>query len=159
MSSTTIEVTAENAPITYVDDIKASSVSVANQFLQVNHDSFHILFNLQRGLHNHQVHYLLTDLALGASPEQIRKAFETNKDCQRPIEAGDESRQSVITQENFSTSLGQHELYAAWLVYFQHEIDQKGWKAVLGEYLFAGTSLADDLFGRLYEGKANSAST
>lgn len=154
MSSTTITVTSATTGIDHADDITLSSVEAANRLLQHNHDNWHILWDSVKagGLHNHQVHYLLTDLALGVSPEQIQTAFDNNKAYQRAIEAGDEDRKHVITEENFEDSLAHQEYYAAWLDFFQDEINQKGWQDVLIEYLFAETPRADDLLGRMFEG-------
>ncbi len=152
MTSSTICVRPEKVGVFHVDSIQEDAVKTANHLLQVNHDEWHIMWNSPRGLHNHQVHYLLTEVALGASPEQIQQAFENNKNYQRPIEAGDESGQLEINENNFSSALGYHEYYRAWLAYFQEEIEKKGWQDVLKEYLFSRTARADDMLGRMFEG-------
>ncbi|KAJ9609613.1 hypothetical protein H2200_005941 [Cladophialophora chaetospira] len=153
MSSTDVVVTAQKLGILHVDNVSTESVNEVNKYLQHNHENFHILWNVERNLHNHQVHYLLTDLALGASPDQIRRAFETNTGYQRSFQAGDESHQRVNTDENWAAAIGQADYYASWIRYFSGEIALKGWQTVLIESLFARTARADDLFGRMYEGE------
>ncbi|KAK6365026.1 hypothetical protein LTS17_011722 [Exophiala oligosperma] len=154
MSFSTVAITTANTGIDHADNITPGSLEAANQLLQHNHDKWHVMWDTVKagGLHNHQVHYLLTDLALGASPEQIKIAFESNKGYQREIDAGDEKSKHVITSENFEEYLAHYEYYAPWLDFFQNEINQKGWQAVLGEYLFDETPRANDLLGRMFEG-------
>ena len=153
MSSTEILVNSQKLGFLHVNGVSTESVNEVNRFLQHNHENFHILWNVERNLHNHQVHYLLTDLALGASPDQIRDAFEGNTAYQRPLQAGDESHQKLINDENFAPSLGQADHYASWIRYFSDQVAGKGWQYVLTEYLFAQTARADDLLGRMYEGE------
>lgn len=154
MASSQIIVTPDHLGIFHVKNISSESVDTVNKYLQSNHDEFHILWNVPRNLHNHQVHYLLTDLALGATPAQICQAFESNTAYQRPLQAGDESQEKVITDVTFESALGWADYYASWVRYFQGEISAKGWQAVLTENLFAGTPRANDLLGRMFEGEA-----
>lgn len=151
----TIALTPQTPGIFRVEAIPAGSAETANELLQFNHDNWHILWDTVRagGLHNHQVHYLLTDFALGASPDQIKEAFRNNKDYQRPLNGGNEWRQLTIDDTNFSECLGQHKFYAAWLNHFENEVAAKGWHQVVQEYVFADTPRAKDLFGRLFEGQ------
>ena len=152
MSPLTIDISSDVLGIFHTEDIGEDSIRTVNELLQHNHDKWHIYWRIPAGLHNHQVHYLLTDLSLGASPAQLQKAFDTNSEYQRPIEAGDESRQLSIKEETFAAGLGQVEYYAAWLEFYDNELDRKGAQQVLTEYLFSGTDRANDLLGRLYEG-------
>jgi hypothetical protein len=52
----------------------------------------------------------------------------------------------------FKTYLGKEQYYHDFLVYFQQEIDKKGWQATLQEHLLSETELADDLLVRMYAG-------
>jgi hypothetical protein len=52
----------------------------------------------------------------------------------------------------FKTYLGQEEYYHDFLVYFEQEIDAKGWQNTLQEQLFAETEHADDMLVRMYAG-------
>ena len=147
-----IELRPEHAGVFHVDSIPEQTFTLASRLLQYNHDRYHILWNEVRYLHNHQAHYLLTMLALGASPDQARQAFDSNVDYMRPISTSDGEKRKIIKMENFDESLGHEDLYAAWLVYFEDEISRKGWEETLNKDLFAGTKSADDLLGRTFEG-------
>jgi hypothetical protein len=52
----------------------------------------------------------------------------------------------------FKAYLGKEKYYHDFLVFFQQEIDSKGWQDTLQEYLFAETEHADDLLVRMYAG-------
>lgn len=156
MTSTTIRVTTQKVGVFHVDDVHDEAITAANTFLQFNHDEWHILWNMIRGvaLHNHQVHYILTDVALGASAQEIKAAFDNNKDYQQPIDSGDESRSLMIDENDFASALGKAAYYRAWLTFFEDKISKHGWQAVLKKYLFSRTAEADDLLGRMCEGES-----
>jgi len=52
----------------------------------------------------------------------------------------------------FKKYLGNERYYNDYLKFFQSEIDEKGWKNVLNEYLFARDERADDMLVRLFAG-------
>lgn len=54
----------------------------------------------------------------------------------------------------FKKYLGKQQYYQDFLVFFQNEMEKKGWQNVLNEYLFKGDEKADDLLGRMYAGKS-----
>lgn len=54
--------------------------------------------------------------------------------------------------DRFKSYLGKEKYYHDFLVYFQREIDEKGWQNVLKEYLFAEDERADDMLVRMYAG-------
>jgi hypothetical protein len=54
--------------------------------------------------------------------------------------------------ERFQTYLGQEKYYHDFLVFFQQEINSKGWQETLKEHLFAETEHADDMLVRMYAG-------
>lgn len=70
-AATTVALSRNERSVFYADNIPTESLQRANELLQLNHDLFHIVFQAPRNLHNHQTHYLLTYLALGATPEQL----------------------------------------------------------------------------------------
>jgi len=57
--------------------------------------------------------------------------------------------------EKFKKYLGKEKYYQDFLVFFQNEMESKGWEEVVQEYLFEGTESADDLLGRLYAGQSS----
>jgi len=61
--------------------------------------------------------------------------------------------QDMSVPENFKKYLGKEKYYRDFLVFWQNEMEKKGWENVLNEYVFAGDERADDLLGRLYAGK------
>jgi hypothetical protein len=52
----------------------------------------------------------------------------------------------------FKDFLGKGKYYHPFLLFWQGEMNKKGWENVLNEYVFAGTESADDLLMRLYSG-------
>ncbi|KAL6155196.1 hypothetical protein ACJQWK_01262 [Exserohilum turcicum] len=54
--------------------------------------------------------------------------------------------------ERFKSYLGKEKYYHDFLVYFQQEIDKKGWQATLHEYVFCQTPRADDMLVRMFSG-------
>jgi len=55
--------------------------------------------------------------------------------------------------EKYKTYLGDEKYYRDFLVFFQEEMDKKGWENVLNEYLFKGDEIADDMLVRMYGGQ------
>lgn len=147
-----IKITSKTLGGFHVDGVQQESINEVNQLLQHNHEAFHVIFNPGPGMHNHQVHYLLTDLSLGATPGQLREAYQSNEAMQRPIDAGAEGKQIVIDDETYAAALGKFENYAAWLGYFERQVAEKGSQKTMQEYLFAKTSRADDMLGRMFDG-------
>lgn len=135
-----------------VAGLSDESAKTASELLQENHEKHHIFFN-QSGFHNHIVHHLLTIFALGASPAELKKGYDENASYQRP--PGKLERAVVDDMhdpERFKTYLGKERYYHDFLVYFQGEIEKKGWEEVLNEYLFKRDERADDMLVRLYGG-------
>lgn len=54
--------------------------------------------------------------------------------------------------EKYDSYLGKEKYYHDFLVYFQQEIEKKGWEDVLNEILFSGTDRADDMLVRMFSG-------
>ena len=132
--------------------INAESAKTASQFLQENHDKYHIFFNSD-GFHNHIAHHILSIYALGATKQEIEKAYDINKSYQRPQEAVEEKVvQDMSDRANSAKYLGQEKYFHDYEVFFQNEIEAKGWEAVVNEHLFAGDNHANALFVRLYAG-------
>ena len=148
-----IAVTSQTLGGFHVDGIQQESIDEVNRLLQHNHEAFHVITNPGPGMHNHHVHYLLTDLSLGATPAQLREAYHSNESYQRPIDAGAEGKQIVIDEENYAEALGKFENYAAWLVYFERQVAQNGAQETMQKYLFAKTPRADDMLGRMFDGR------
>lgn len=147
-----IELSTDSTGVFRGPVIKAESARTATQVLQENHDRYHIFFNSD-GFHNHIAHHVLTIYALGATTQEIGKAYEINKDYQRPQEPVEEKIVRKMSEKgNFAKYLGQEGFFHNYETFFQQEMDAKGWEAVLNEHLFAGDEHADDLLVRMYAG-------
>ena len=118
--------------------------------------NYHVFFN-KEGFHNHIVHHLLTLYGLGAPAEVIEQRYKENANYQRPaIQSKERALEDMSNPENFKKYLDKEKYYRDYLVFWQDEIEKKGWENVLNEYVFAGDERADDLLGRLYGGESRS---
>jgi Questin oxidase-like len=132
--------------------INAESAKTATEVLQENHDKYHIFFNSD-GFHNHIAHHVLTLYALGATQEDIHKAYAANKEYQRPqYPVKEKVVQDLSDKTTFAKYLGQEEYFSDYETFFQKEIEAKGWEAVLNEHLFARDEHAESLLVRMYAG-------
>lgn len=132
--------------------IRDESVQRASQVLQENHDMFHIFFN-EDGFHNHIAHHVLAIYALGATKQEIQQAYDINKDYQRPQYPVEEKLVHDISDKaNFAKFLGQEKYFHDYEIFFQREIEAKGWEAAINEHVFAGDEHADALLVRMYAG-------
>ena len=65
-------------------------------------------------------------------------------------------KQSIATDMHdptkYQTYLGKEKYYHDFLVFFQEEMDQKGWQEVLNQYVFKGDERADDMLVRMFGG-------
>jgi hypothetical protein len=76
-----------------------------------------------------------------------------NVSYQRPPEPLTESIvDDMHKPDRFKSYLGDEKYYHDFLVFFQKEINAKGWENVLNEYLFANDDRANDMLSRLYAG-------
>ena len=91
--------------------------------------------------------------ALGASPEQIRQAYELNRHYQVQVL---ERQQPLAAQledpEAFQKHLGRPKNYAAYLAFFQKEIERDGVEQTLTKFIFKGDAKADDMLARMFAG-------
>lgn len=135
-------------------DAKVSSASIekSNQLLQRNHEEWHMFFRDHAG-HNHIAHSILTCLALGASPEDIQRAYDDGVEIQRPIPEVDEKMADRLTDEEvLYETLGTITQYSTFLRFFQKQIDEHGWKETVNKYVFSRSRVAEKMLARMYEG-------
>ena len=55
--------------------------------------------------------------------------------------------------EHAKAYLGKHKYYPDFLRFFQLEIEKKGWREVVAEYVFSGKKEAEEIFGRVFVGE------
>ena len=148
-----VELTPSTAGVYHAPDISSQSAKVASDLLQENHDSYHIFFN-QSGFHNHIAHHLLAIYALGASPQELQKAYDDNKGYQRKLKPVQQKNvEDMSDRKKFKEFLGKEKYFHDYEAFFQTEIDAKGWQSVLQEQLFAGDEHAEDMLIRMYAGE------
>ena len=58
--------------------------------------------------------------------------------------------------EKFNKYLGNDKYYHEYLVFFETEIDKKGYQAVIKEYCLQGDERANDMLSRLHAGEQHS---
>ncbi|KAH0840397.1 Oxidoreductase AflY [Fonsecaea pedrosoi] len=147
-----IELNPAHAGVYHTPDISTASGKIGSQLLQENHDNYHIYFN-NSGFHNHIVHHLLTIYALGASPEEIQKAFDINKSYQRPQYPVNQGEVEILAdQDKFKGFLGKEKYFHDFEVFFQNEVEQKGWENVINEHVFARNEHAERMLVRMFAG-------
>ncbi|RDL40920.1 uncharacterized protein BP5553_00899 [Venustampulla echinocandica] len=130
----------------------AEAASKVSELLQQNHEKHHVFYN-EMGFHNHIVHHMLTIYGLGAPVSIIEKRYAENASYQRPpMTEKDKVVADLRSPATFSKYLGSGKYYHPFLLFFQREMEDKGWENVLNEYLFAGNERADNMLGRMFAG-------
>ncbi|KAI9788664.1 MAG: hypothetical protein M1833_002900 [Piccolia ochrophora] len=145
-------VSPEHQGIFHRPGVTEQAAAKASELLQENHENHHIFFNAD-GYHNHIAHHALTLYALAAAPDAIQRQYDNNRSYQRPPGP---VKESVVEELHdpaaYSKYLGKEQYYHSYLVFFQKEIDKKGWEAVLNGYVFKGDDRADDMLVRMFAG-------
>jgi hypothetical protein len=130
----------------------SGSYEAANHLLQKNHDEHHIFWRDVAG-HNHIAHSILSVYALGGSPTEIQRAFEDGAGIQRPIPSQEKLMAKTLADPHeFRARMGQLDEYPNFLAFFQNQILDKGWVAVVQEHCFSRTSNSETIFANLLEG-------
>lgn len=103
---------------------------------------------------DHIVHHVLSLYALGASPEQIKAAYDRDSSYQRPVmPTKDEIVKSLSDKAGFTAAMGKEENYPNFLAFFQREISRRGLASVLKEHLFSRDECAESMMSRLFGGE------
>lgn len=80
-------------------------------------------------------------------------AWKENENYQRPAKNSNNGIPDELHDwEKAKQYLGKEKHYPDFLLFFQREIEQKGWEDVLNEYMFKGDDRADDMFQRMFAG-------
>jgi hypothetical protein len=92
--------------------------------------------------------------SLGASGEEIQKAYDRESSYQKPRYPIDEDVVSAMPDsDKFKTYLNQQPHYSNFLLFFQREIEIMGVKATLEKHVFADTKHANHLFSLFFNGE------
>ncbi|OTA95472.1 hypothetical protein M434DRAFT_20201 [Hypoxylon sp. CO27-5] len=128
------------------------AVDTATRLLQRNHDEHHIFWRDFAG-HNHTVHNVLTRLALGATSDDLELGFGDNLPGQRPLPPVDEEViRDMATDDGFYNRLGNMNHYTNYMVFFEGEIERKGWREVVNQYCFGRDRNSDAMLARMFDG-------
>lgn len=147
-----IELSDEHIGILGDAKVDSASMDQANRLLQKNHEEWHMFFRDRAG-HNHIAHSILTCLALGASPEDIERAYDDGVGIQRPIPDVDAKMVEMLwDDEVMYETLGTITQYTTFLVFFQKHMEKHGWKQTVNKYVFSRSKVAEKMLARMYEG-------
>lgn len=153
MSASQVKLSLEDCGVFHLPSVSSEAAARASTVLQENHDNHHIFFS-QSGFHNHIAHHILTLYALGSSPGDIQRQYDHNKSRQRPQQPVDDS---VIVDlhdyKKFHKYLGNERYYHDFLLFFQQEMEKKGYEEVINQYCLKGDERAGDMLIRLHAGK------
>ncbi|KAF2118825.1 hypothetical protein BDV96DRAFT_568506 [Lophiotrema nucula] len=151
-STSRIELESTHLGITGESKLDDQAITEANRLLQKNHEEWHMFFRDRAG-HNHIAHSILTCLALGASPEDIQRAYDDGVDIQRPIpEVDAEMVKKLSDDEVMFETIGTITQYTSFLAFFQNHMAEHGWKNTVNKYLFSRSKVAEKMLARMYEG-------
>jgi hypothetical protein len=151
-TGSTVSVAPSISGIYHTAGVTTESSKKASELLQKNHDNNHVFFN-KDGFHNHIAHHLLAIFALGATPEELQKAFDLNQGYQRPqYKLNEKNVQDLSNPDHFKQCLGKEKYFHDFEDFFRKQIDEKGYENVVKEYLLKGDACADDLLWRTYAG-------
>ncbi|KAL6789207.1 hypothetical protein J3E68DRAFT_444045 [Trichoderma sp. SZMC 28012] len=129
-----------------------------SELLQKDLDRHHVFF-LARGYHNHMSHHLCTLYGAGATPEELQAAFDRDAEIQIDRFQLKDGVLEDLRRDwaaNAPKYLGDAKYYADFLRYFQEEVEAKGWKNALVEYLFSGEESTHDMYRRSWGSFAHS---
>jgi hypothetical protein len=102
---------------------------------------------------NHVSHSLLTCLALGADPQVLRDRYEDEAAGQRPMPPVDsELVEKLDDVEVFCRTMYVKAQYNTFLRFFERKIATSGWKAVVDEYVFARSKIAERMLASMFDG-------
>ncbi|KAI0115516.1 HypA protein [Nemania sp. FL0031] len=147
----TIQIAPENTGLWHLKQTEAAAKKTT-ELLQVDLEKHHCFFNKQ-GFHNHISHHLLSLYGIGASPADIQQGYDDNANYQRtPYQVHPDKVEELRDFEKAKAKLGKEEYYTDFLAFFQKEIDEKGWQAVLSEHLFKGDERSEDMLIRMFAG-------
>ncbi|OJJ62162.1 hypothetical protein ASPSYDRAFT_146077 [Aspergillus sydowii CBS 593.65] len=151
-SATKVHLSPQSDTGAWSTGITPGSARTASEVLQEDLQKHHVYFN-EKGFHNHIPHHILTIYALGATPDEIRAAYERNKAYQRPaLAVNEDAVRALHDKGKFRQALGDEGNYANFLAFFQQEIQRVGVESVLKEYLFKEDENAESLMARLFGG-------
>lgn len=99
------------------------------------------------------MHQVLSLYGLGAPPDVIEAHYKANTSYQMdPKPLREENVAAMSEVQGFRSFMGNMDNTHDYMEFFHRQLETKGVEAVLQEYLFSGTELAEDMLVRLYSG-------
>lgn len=152
MAQPTFQLSPTHLGIVRGNDNPPGSLEECNRLLQKNHEVFHMFFREMAGM-NHISHSLLTCFALGAGPKELQDRYDDEAAGQRPMPPVDNELLGKLDDADiFYQTMHTKVQYKTFLCFFEREIASVGWKAVVHEYLFSHTKIAERMLSSLFDG-------
>ncbi|VUC27462.1 unnamed protein product [Clonostachys rosea] len=129
----------EKAPIYRLGELEDDPAKTLAKLLKANHDSNAALRNPRLIFHNHVPHALGSSYLLGADSTKLEEIYAAEKPNLCDITT--DLVRHVITRDNWRDFLGQKKYTAAYVDYFDTEIEKANgdWKKVVVDHLYSGT--------------------
>ncbi|KAI5895057.1 uncharacterized protein SCHCODRAFT_02699022 [Schizophyllum commune H4-8] len=138
--STTVHPFRTNPPLrkglVNVPGVTPSAAKATQENLLADYEKHHCYFN-NKGFHNHLSHHLLSAYDLGASASLLQDIYEVESASQRPLVQAPEDKIPPLTEENWTSALGQEEAYATYLKFFGEQISLHGAQSTIERYIFS----------------------
>lgn len=151
-TNTAFRLPSENLGLARLGPNSPGCTEVANDLLAKNHEKWHMYFRNVAG-HNHIPHAILSTLAMGGSPYDLRRAYDDGEAIQLPMPPLDPAVVDQLSnKETFRARMGVLEEYPNYLAFFEKDIEARGWQSVVKDYCFSRTPLADFMLAQLFEG-------
>lgn len=133
-------------------EIAPGALEECNGLLEKNHEAYHIFYR-DPAFHNHMAHSLLTTLTLGAGAQELQDRYNDLVPIQRPIPDIDEPLLAKLADADvFYNTIGQIDQYHTFLEFFMKQIATKGYQAVVLEYVFSRSKVANRMLVQMVEG-------
>jgi hypothetical protein len=132
----------------------AGSLETTQALLQKNHEKWHMYFRNVAG-HNHVAHAVLSTLAMGGGPRELHRAYDDGEPIQRAMPARNATTIAEMSDPSkFRENMMILDQYPNFLAFFKQEIGRRDgdWRAVVSEYCFSRTPLADLMLAQQFEG-------
>ncbi|KAK3680671.1 hypothetical protein B0T22DRAFT_523544 [Podospora appendiculata] len=153
-STSNFHLPSEPVGLARIDANPSGSAEAANHLLEKNHEKWHMYFRNVAG-HNHIPHAILSTLAMGGGPQELRRAYDDGEAIQRPMPPVDDQTVAAMADPaTFRAHMQILDQYPNFLAFFKQQIAARDgdWQAVVNEQCFARTPLADFMLAQLFEG-------
>ncbi|CAH0003400.1 unnamed protein product [Clonostachys byssicola] len=129
----------KKAPVYRLGEREDDPAKTLAKLLKANHESNAVLRNPRLLFHNHVPHALGSSYLLGADSARLEEIYAAEKP--NLYDVNSDLVRHVITRDNWRQFLGQKKYTAAYVDYFDAEIERVNgdWKKVVEDHLYLGT--------------------